>query len=473
MDKLSIVSKWFVIGFLALLVLRGLVIDNIELGHVGVRRSNVGGVVEQDLEPGWRLEIVGLHKIVELPSTYQFLEFTGADALEIRTKDNNIVKLDISVPYRIAPGHAYEIVEAGNHVEDGSGGYRFQRLTRETTIGVLREHLADLQSSDFYDTDRRAKVATRTLELLNERLEPLHVEANAILIRSVFFPPAYEQQLMQIQLNAQNKLLDGARKQVADKQQELDNYQQRTKALSSSRAQSWKAKLARIDRGYQVGFLGVKLGHGVGEREDAPPGEDAPPSDAPPTDAPPSDAPPTDAPPTDAPPTDAPPSSDPITDDLLGEDPIALADLALPDPIDVEPGAARRKLEQMTPTELAAVKAAAAKTLGGQPEEYGDAYLLGIKNIQAETLAYDQQVRAEADGVAARLEAEGDALVAEVVGGFEAKINQLLDSPAGRAYVGWQAAANVQFAKDLTFQSSDGVPSVLRLRELAEAFMGE
>lgn len=466
MDKLSIISKWFVIAFLALLVVRGLVVDNIEIGNVGVRRSNIGGVAEKDLAPGWRLEVLGLHKIIELPSTYKFIDFTGADALEIRTKDNNIVSLDISVPYRITPGHAYQIVEAGNHAEDGSGGFRFQRLARETTIGVLREHLADLQSSDFYDTDRRAKVGDRTLELLNERLAPLHVEANAILIRSVFFPPAYEQQLMQIQLNAQNKLLDGARKLVADKQQELDNYQQRTNALSSSRAQSWRAKLARIDRGYQVGFLGVKLGHGVGERVDVP-GEELP-VDAPPSDAPPTDAPPTDAPPTDAPPTDAPPIDDP-----LGGESIALTDLGLPEPIDVEPGAARRKLEQMSEAELAAVKAAAAKTLGGTPEEYGDAYLLGIKNIQAETLAYDQQVRAGADGVSARLEAEGNALVAEVVGAYETKINKLLDSPAGRAFVGWQAAANVQFAKDLTFSSSDGVPSVLRLRDLAEAFMGE
>mgnify|MGYP000205104632 CR=1 FL=1 len=127
---------------------------------------------------------------------------------------------------------------------------------------------------------RGGQLLARTLELLNERLEPLHVEANAILIRSVFFPPAYEQQLMQIQLNAQNKLLDGARKQVADKQQELDNYQQRTNALSSSRAQSWRAKLARIDRGYQVGFLGVKPSKPVGEREDPPP-TDAPPTDTP------------------------------------------------------------------------------------------------------------------------------------------------------------------------------------------------
>ncbi|MCA9697803.1 MAG: SPFH domain-containing protein, partial [Myxococcales bacterium] len=211
MKGLTRISQIFVLVFLGLLVLRGLFLDNVTLGKVGVRRSNIGGVVATDLEPGWRLEIAGLHKIIELPSTYQFLDFLDQDALEIRTKDNNIVTLDISVPYRIKPGEAWEIVTAGNHAEDGLNGYRFQRLTRETTVGVLRQHLADLQSSDFYDTDRRNIVTDQALAALNEQLAPLHVEANAILMRAVFFRAEYETQLLQIQLNAQNKLLDGAR----------------------------------------------------------------------------------------------------------------------------------------------------------------------------------------------------------------------------------------------------------------------
>ncbi|MCA9685147.1 MAG: hypothetical protein KC457_23390, partial [Myxococcales bacterium] len=140
---------------------------------------------------------------------------------------------------------------------------------------------------------------------------------------------------------------------------------------------------------------------------------------------------------------------------------------------DLEPGAARRSLEGLTAPQKLALQLEAAKALGGEAPEYDDDYLLGIKNIQAETLAYDNRVRAEADGVAARLQAEGDALVATVVGDYEARINQLLDSPAGRAFVAWKAAANVKFADDLTFQSDDGIPSVLRLREFARAFMGD
>ena len=48
----------------------------------------------------------------------------------------------------------------------------------------------------------------------------------------------------------------------------------------------------------------------------------------------------------------------------------------------------------------------------------------------------------------------------------------LLDTPGGRAYVAWKAAANVKFDDVLTFQSDDGIPSILRLRDFAEQFMG-
>ncbi len=63
-------------------------------------------------------------------------------------------------------------------------------------------------------------------------------------------------------------------------------------------------------------------------------------------------------------------------------------------------------------------------------------------------------------------------MVAKVQGEYENKLNVLLGSPAGRAYVAWKAADNVKFAETLTFSSSDGIPSVLRLRQFAELFMG-
>ena len=135
--------------------------------------------------------------------------------------------------------------------------------------------------------------------------------------------------------------------------------------------------------------------------------------------------------------------------------------------------AARRQLAAVTPEAAQKLREEAARVLEiDDPAKITDAYLLGIQNIQAETLEYKQRVAAEADGISGRLKAEGEADLAAVRGDFETKINALLGSPAGRAYVAWKSAENVKFSDVLTFQSREGIPSVLRLRNFALQFMG-
>lgn len=373
----------------------------IKPGEIGIRQSAASGVYQTDLGAGMQWRVPGLHKVVRLPKSYFFLDYAadGPDgALSIRTKDNNTVTVDVTIPVRIRQGEAHAIVRAGNHAKDGAR-YRYQRLAAETTVSVLREELANLASVGWYSTDRRLEIAAAALAALNEQLADLHLEAQSVLIRAISFRDEYERQLTQIQLNEQNKLLDQARQRVAAQQQVLDNYTQGTAALASAREQDWVKRQAELERAYQVGFV------------------------------------------------------------VEGE---------------AMPGLARKKLEAMAPAEVDALEAEAAKVFGlDGPGSVTDAYLLGIKNIQAETLEYKNRVTAEADGVAARLEAEGDALVAKVQGEYETKLNALLSSPAGRAYVAWTAAANVTFAQTLTFSSQEGIPSVLRLRRFAEQFMGQ
>ncbi|MCA9704376.1 MAG: SPFH domain-containing protein [Myxococcales bacterium] len=370
---------------------------------IGVRQSNISGVYEEDLPAGWALRIPGIHKIIEVPRRFDFLDYTNDDMgpqepLQIRTGDNNIVIIDVSVPYRIKPGEGYMVVKAGNHVEDRNGLLRFQRLAEETTVSVLREKLAELTSAEWYNTVRRLEVAEESLVELNASLGDLHVEAQAVLIRAVTFRDEYEKQLQQIQLNEQNKLLDGAREKVANEQQRLDKYVQGTNAQASAREQEWNGKIARLEGAYQVGFV-----------------------------------------------------------DTGG---------------DTTPGAARRIMGELEPAAREAMVARAAAALDVDPAKVDDSYLLGITNIQAETLEYDQRVRLEADGVSGRLTAEGEAMVAQVRGAYETRINELLDSVAGRAYVAYEAAEHVKFDDTLVFQSDDGIPTVLRLREMSERFMG-
>lgn len=402
MKSLVRVSRIIVIVGLALWIVPRMFLDTVPPGKVGVRQSAVSGVTAEDLEPGSHWAVLGLHKMFYLPTSYFFLDYDKTSkglqsSLDIRTKDNNVVELDVSVPVRIKPEMAHKIVEAGNHVKETNGTYRYQKLADQIAVSVLREQLAHLDSNGFYSTEKRIAIEEKALTMLNKSLDELHLEAQAVLIRAVRFRPEYEKQLQQIQLNVQNKLLDAAKQQLATKQQSLDNYTNGTKAQVAATAQKWQRRLAELELAYQIGLMGVD---------------------------------------------------------------------------DPTPGAARKKLAAMSPDEVAALEKKAAEVFGIEDgTQVEDAYLIGIKNINAETLEYKNRGTAQADGISAKLSAQGDALVARVQGEYESKLNSLLNSPGGKAYVAWKAADNVQFDKTLTFSSSEGVPSILHLRRFAEQFM--
>jgi hypothetical protein len=395
-------AKLVVIAAIALWAVPALFTTTVAPNEIGVRTSALSGVATDDLAPGWRWRLPGIHKVIVLPSSYFMLDYTNDDRgpqkpLAIRTKDNNTVELDVTLPLRVKPGEASQLVASGNHVTDPDGRFRYQRLAEETATSVLREEMATLDSVGFYSTDRRLAASAKTLEQLNRQLTAMHVEAQAVLVRAVRFRPDYEKQLQTIQLNEQNKLLDAASQRLATVQQSLDNYVQGTSAQVSAHTQDWVKRQAELERAYQVGLLAV---------------------------------------------------------------------------VDATPGAARAKLAQLPAPEVSALREEAAKVFGLDPASVSDGYLVGIKNIQAETLEYRNRVTAEADGIGGRLSAEGDAMVARVQGEYETKLNGLLGTPAGKAYVAWQAAENVEFGKTLTFSSGEGIPSVLRLRQFAEQFMG-
>ena len=402
MNTLVRISKVIVLVTLLVWLVPMLFTLQVEPSQIGVRQSAASGVLAEDLGPGWHWRIPGIHKLIVLPSSYFMLDYTQDNMgpqkpLVIRTKDNNTVELDVSVPLRIKPGEANQLVAAGNHVVDPDGRYRYQRLAEETATSVLREEMATLDSVGFYSTERRLAASAKALEMLNKQLAPMHVEAESVLVRAVTFRPEYEKQLQQIQLNEQNKLLDAAAQKLAGVQQTLDNYVQGTSAQISSHTQDWVKRTAELERAYQVGVLEVE---------------------------------------------------------------------------DATPGAARAKLVSLTKEEADARRAEAAKLFGLDPASVADSYLIGIKNIQAETLEYKNRITAEADALEGRFGAEGEAMVAKVQGEFEIKLNALLGSPAGSAYVAYKSAENVEFAKTLTFSSSEGIPSVLRLRQFAQQFMG-
>jgi hypothetical protein len=433
-------------------------ITNVDAGKIGVRYNNWSGINQEDLEPGLHWNVIGIHRTHELPSDYKFLSYVDGDHLEVRTVDNNILNADVTIPLRIKHGEAWKLVDAGNHIQEGDQ-YKFMRLADQSIRDAVRDHLGQLRSERWYNSESRLLIANgvvptspdllnplkkraaetnkipveevtdeqvvkqaydeSVLAVLNETLAQYNVEADEVLIRSYYFRQEYEQQLARIQYNEQSQLLNDATSQVKNKQQVLDNYEQGTEALVNAQNQDWERRLANLDRAYQVGVI-----------------------------------------------------------DTDG---------------DSTPGAARRKLESLTDEEKAAHRKEAARLLDMWvcPEDAGkdcnptlpdsgrvpdaeavtDDHLIGIKNIEAETSEYFKRITSEAEGIKGRLSAEGDAKVAEVRGEYDSRLNRLLASPGGRAYVAYNAAKNVKFSENLRFQSDDGQPWPMQLRKMALMFM--
>lgn len=167
-------------------------------GRIGVRSDRFGtdGVDERDRKSGlhqslrwvqaWHLLDARLHLVgFGLPG-----ELAGAPALELRSRDGNLVTVHAAVVYRIRPGEGWRLVAAG--LEQG-----YADLARTAAEGVLRGELSLLSSQELADSNARSAAAARAQAALAERLEPLFLQAEAVVVHSVDYWAEYEKALTQ------------------------------------------------------------------------------------------------------------------------------------------------------------------------------------------------------------------------------------------------------------------------------------
>jgi hypothetical protein len=234
--------------------------------EIGVKRVLVGGVgvVEKDYQAGFHLGITGFHKWDFLPRGTHFLHFVGGggnatdttmweDTLQIRTVDQNVTDIDVTVTYRIKVNEGYQIVE---------DGYRttYKRRAMETVTDVLRAQLARLTSEDLQDTDTRLAKARDIVPLLNEELAPFHLEvettsdeeAPAVLIRRVAFQAEYEQKLQEKQYLQQRANLDRALSLVAAEEQVTNSIERQIGAAEAKLTSEWDLKFQEEESRYEV-----------------------------------------------------------------------------------------------------------------------------------------------------------------------------------------------------------------------------
>ncbi len=237
-----------VTGLVAVLAIAFL-FERIPPATIGVKIAQWGGgVVKKDYDTGFRLGVTGYHRWIFLDKRTHFLTFSSnitrattqeRPNLEIRTKDNNLANVDVTVTYRIKEGEGHLIIV---------DGYRDQYRDRVTSTveSVLREELAQLRSEDFTSTKTRFARSEATLPVLTAAMAPFHVEPLDLLIRAVRFPEQYEVKLQQKQLTNQKALLASASERVEKQEQVTGVISKETEAMEKEKRAGWDKLLQDV-----------------------------------------------------------------------------------------------------------------------------------------------------------------------------------------------------------------------------------
>ncbi len=211
---------WVSLSAIILQLLPGLLTTYIYPDEIGVRRSVFGGIQDEDFTQGRRLSLPMVHRWYRLPRTLHYLEFSGNNDLDLRTREQNVMHVDIAVIYQIMDGQAHLICREGM-------ANSYEERIKSAATGFLREHLAQLSNTDIQNPDKRIRVAQDATKPLNERLKQYHVRVvkNGVVIRAISFDPPYEQRLQAKQFFAVQAELDVAEQKKSVGKQSTDTVQ--------------------------------------------------------------------------------------------------------------------------------------------------------------------------------------------------------------------------------------------------------
>lgn len=242
------------IAFLVVWGLPKCVMTRIEPYQIGVKRSLTSGVVEKDYAFGYHLAVPGLHTFHRLPATVSYLQFnedSDIGALEVRTRENNIIFVDVSVVWRIKRGEAWKIVQEG--LQDS-----YPSKVHSTATGVLREGLAALTNTDITMPDKRKEQAEKMLGELNQALQQYHVEALHVVIRGIRFRPEYEQKLQDKQYYIVQGKLDEELKNRSIAVQETETEEKTIEKEIRLKTEEWNAKIEELKTEFEVAIAGIE-----------------------------------------------------------------------------------------------------------------------------------------------------------------------------------------------------------------------
>lgn len=238
------------IAWLVAWVFPRMILTKIEPWEIGVRRSLTGGIDDKDFGLGYHVALPLVQGFYRLPRTIQYLDFNDdpgatASTLEVRTRENNVIFVDVSVPWRIKDGAGWQIVREG--FLDS-----YPDKVRSTAQGVLREGLAELASTDIMLPEKRKETGVKILARLNPQLDRYHVVADSVVIRGIRFRPEYEQKLQDKQYYVVQGKLDQALKEQSIAVQTTETAEKGIDKEVNLKREEWNGKIEALKSEYEI-----------------------------------------------------------------------------------------------------------------------------------------------------------------------------------------------------------------------------
>ncbi len=228
-------------------------LEQIEPNEIGVRRSLTGGVDSEDFGTGYHISLPFWHRWYKLQRTVHYLEFSddSGEPLDVRTKENNVIYIDVTIPYRLVDGSAWEIVRSGFH-------HTYADKVKSTSLGILREHLAELSNLDVQDPKKRQGITTKTLPLLNDALAQYKVRATHIVLRAIRFRPQYEEKLQAKQFLSVQGKLDEAHQAESVARQETETLEKSIEKDIRLKEEAWNKKIEELRSKYELEIAAIE-----------------------------------------------------------------------------------------------------------------------------------------------------------------------------------------------------------------------
>lgn len=225
-------------ALIALYFLPNLVTTYVHPDEIGVRRSLFGGIEEIDFGQGRWLDLPLVHSWYRLPRTLHYLEFADTDDVDVRTRDGNLIHVDLAVLYRIKEGAAHTICREGM-------AQSYSLRVRSAVEGFLLKHLASMSNKDITDPDVRFQMAHSAIGPLNERLSQYHVQVieEGVVIRAISFDGPYEERLQAKQFYAVQAELDVAEQRRSEAKQATDTVQKGIDKVVVIERESWNERI--------------------------------------------------------------------------------------------------------------------------------------------------------------------------------------------------------------------------------------